>query len=177
MTTRARRGRPARGRAPKRKAVWIDTFVSGAAANGAQIDFNLLTALGANDIPGLTLTRTIVDLSCGAATGGGANGRMRVDVGIGVIQAEAQAANVFADPQTALDFPLRGWVLRKHWIVTDSVDSFDRDFQRMELDLKSRRALHTADSELFLIANNAFESGTGFTIDLQGWIRCLFLMP
>ncbi len=177
MTTRGRPGRRAAGRRPRRKPVWIDTFVSGALANGAQLDIDLLTALGANDIPGLTLTRTIVDLSFLSASPGGSNGTQRVDVGIGIHQIEAAAANVFADPQSALDFPTRGWVFRKHTVVVDSVDSHDHEARTMEFDLASRRVLHTVDSGLNLIIDSLTFGGDAFTVDVQGWIRSLFLLP
>ena len=178
MVTRAKPGRRGQSsRAPKRKTVWLDTFVSVGLSSGGQADLDLLTGLGANDIPGLTLTRTIIDLSFLAQTPGAAAGRMRVDFGIGVTQSEATAANVLPDPQSALDFPTRGWVVRKHKIVTDSIDSFDADALTVEMDLSGRRALHTTDTDLTLIIQNSALLGTTFSVQVQGWVRSLLLMP
>ncbi len=145
--------------------------------NAVQGSTSLLSALGAEDIPGLTLTRTIGHLMMTPVNPGAVNGGQRVTYGIGVVQSEALAAGAIADPDAATDFPLRGWVYRDMEFILDSVDSYDHPALHVRFDIKSQRKLHTQDSELMLVHESTNAFGTGFNARLDGWIRCLFKQP
>jgi len=177
MTTRGRRRRVAGGRRASRNTNWVDSTVNLETANGTQDTRSLLSGLGAEDVPGLTLVRTIIHLAFAPLAPGVASGAMRLDWGIGLVQGEALAAGIVADPFAETDFPLRGWIVRDFAPVVDSIDSYDHPYVEINMDLKSQRKLHTQDSEVVLILEANDLSGTFFTVQTVGWIRMLYKQP
>ncbi len=122
------------------------------------------------------MIRTIIHLWVGVLAPGVANGAMRLDWGIGMVQGEALAAGIVADPFAETDFPLRGWVVRDVLGIHDSIDAYDHPFVEIKLDLKSSRKLHNQDSEVMLVLDANDLLGTPFTILTFGYIRCLYKM-
>ncbi len=180
MPIRGRRSTGGRGRrsgSARRQSQWVDTNVSAQIGSGARLDATLLGGLGAQDIPGLTVVRTIGTLWFLSTVPGGSNGANRLDLGVGLVQGEALAAGVTADPETASDFPLRGWVHRDSIIVVEAIDSNDPAAVGMRWDARVSRKLLTQDSEFMVTFTNTNVQGTALTVDVEGWIRCLFLMP
>ena len=176
MTTRGRRSLRGSGRAAKRSTNWVDSQINQTTANATQDTQSLLSGLGPEDIPGITLTRTIIHLWVGAILPGVASGAMRLDWGIGVVQGEALAAGIVADPFSESDFPNRGWVVRDVIGVHDSIDTFDHRFMEIQMDIHSQRKLYSQDAEVMLVLDANDLLGTPFTVLTFGYIRCLYKM-
>ena len=91
-----------RRRAARRRSVWLDTLVdTNVADSGADI-VDLMGSWDRDDARGLTLARTILELSLIASTAGAADGKQVVDLAIGVVSREAFAAGVVPDPNVPL---------------------------------------------------------------------------
>ena len=106
----------------------------------------------------------------------GAVGQQAVDFGIGVVEQDALAAGALPDLNFPDDSPIRGWVFRKRIMLQDHTTvGVVPSMHRFELDLKSKRLI--GDSELVLIIDNNSARGTAFSVETEGLIRCLYLMP
>jgi len=166
-----------RSRVARRSTQWVDVHISTSIASGVGNLSTLLGQLEDEEVPGLTLVRTIVHLYFLPAFPGTVNGSQLISLGIGVVQIEALAAGAVADPNTATDFPLRNWVFRDQILVQNSLDSLDTPAKELRLELASQRKMYTVDSDLVLsMFNSAFE-GSPFVVDVVGLIRQLFKKP
>ena len=154
-----------------RRTAWVDTIVDENAATAGQATKSLLGILGQVDTRGTTLIRTIVSLGLWSNTTAGAWGVQRCDIGIGITSQEAFSAGAFPDPKAATDEPPRGWVYRTSKLVTQNGVGTQIVFEVMA-DIRGARKIE--NGELFLIMDNTAESGTTFTVNLQGLVRILY---
>ena len=180
MVTQRRGAPPGRSRgrsSSRRKTQWQDTLISVTLVEAAQAGITLLGDLASVDTQGMTLTRLLIRLTVQqvVSTVGTANETSLYDMGIGVIEQDAFAAAVFPDPVSQDDSTPRGWVYRVRLALTDvaAVPSWDPQF--IQEDLKGQRTI--GNGELVLIHNNNASIGDGFTMHINGIVRCLFLLP
>ena len=180
MTTRQRSRTSSRGRGrgfrSGRKTQWVDSLFDFTIANAGQDVRSLLSTLIGNDTQGMTLVRTIIELSLGPINWTGAFGTQALDMGIGMSAQEAFLAGTLPDPSTSTEFPQNGWVIRtrKGCLNPGSV-SAGYELQKIQMDLRSQRRID--DGELYMIMDNFPGLGTAFSIQVTGIVRCLFKLP
>ena len=158
----------------RRATRWIDTSIDTPVTAGTPQNLTLLGALGADDIPGLTLTRLLVHLTMFANASPTAFGAVEMGVGIGLATGDAFAAAALPDVETDTDFPIRGWVLRDSLVLPYEVDS--TEYREMRLDLRAQRKLDE-QTELFIQFRNETMVGTALVCRMTGLVRALMKMP
>ncbi len=156
-----------------RQSFWDDTLLNTDVASGAQVG-TLLTATPGGQSEGFTLVRTIITLSFTPSTVLANDGAQAVDLGIGLITKEAQAAGVFPDSNTNTEQPMGDWVWRTREVLTGDNSVMLRRI-RVHANIKAGRKL--AAGVFVLVANNSPLVGTAFTAKVVGVIRMLILRP
>jgi len=157
---------------------WIDSLVGISVASGAQGQVDLTVTLEDNERRGLTLTRTLLHLWFSdndvVET---AVGHQGVDYAGAIIDADALAANVFPDPESATDFPPTPWTFRDRVHVRSSTLALlaGNIFPDVHMDLRSQRKL--GNGRHVLIITNTAVTGVAFTVRVRGIIRQGFLLP
>jgi len=157
--------------------LWIDTIINQAVAEGATTPLSLMTGVSSLDtrMSQMTLLRTIVGIDIAYTVHDSGEGSQVVSLGLGIASQEAFAASILADPQTATDFPARGWIWRARYRVygfaADQAAVFNR---RIDLDLRAKRKLENGESFINM-ANNAQE-GVASAVSITGVIRQLWLV-
>ncbi len=125
---------------------------------------------------GWKLLRTIIQLKLMPTSPVTVNAQMVYSMGIGVIEDDAFAAGTFPEPGASLDFPSRGWVWRDNVLVKDSTSSADPIHEiNVKEDIRTQRLL--GEGILVMIFNNDTFSGTSFSVDCGGFVRCLYQLP
>ena len=157
-----------------RRTRWTDALISFTVATGLQGQQTLFPGIGPDDLRDGTIVRTIGLLDIYSLTIGGAQGVQGVDMALGVISQEAIGASVFPDPNSAADYPVRGWLYRHRCLVNQS-NAEGAPVTRCVWDVRSQRKLDTGS--YYMIANNTAQNGTSFTVHLFGLVRTLVLMP
>ena len=141
-----------------------------ALGSGTGANFTMFNAIshGAQRILGSTITRNIIDVRLRASA---VAQLVVVHWGIVVMNADARAAGAFPDPEDVSD--RADWLVRGklHTIQASLSDSSQWD--RMSLDLRAQRRLHSEEDELQLIW---FASG-GFTAEFAAYIHTLIKLP
>ena len=161
-------------RGPRRSTRWIDTLVSEAVPNNAVDNQTLLGALGSDDIPGLTIIRTLVRLTIVPETDPNVLSSMRVIVGAGIITGDAFAAGALPDVNIDTDYPINGWMF-KEVAVLQSSPGIERPSEIVG-DYRSQRKL-SAQTECFLSIRNDTVVGSAQTIRIIGLVRMLVKLP
>jgi len=154
-----------------RRTDWIDTRVDETSVSGSQSITSLLPGITPADARGMTLIRMIVKFGLYSNTTAGSWGVQRVDMGIGVASQEAFSASALPDPATASDKPARGWIYRTQQLVSQNGVNHNI-FVDVAADIRSARKIE--NGELYLIWDNSPETGTTFTVNVHGLVRCLF---
>ena len=165
---RAYRG-GSRSRGPRRASEWEDTQINETV--DADQQFSNLTTSMADDLKkGLTLVRTIIDLTVAQTVAGtGANMAM----GIYLAGTDAISALVFADPASSGEQP--GWVWRKNVSSVTSLANDASQFVHVFADLKAKRRFPGEDYDMVLVLDGLGSAGSPINID--GMIRQLWLKP
>ena len=160
----------------KRGTQWFDTNVNLQATDGVQsTPLTLLPAdVNARDVPGLTIIRTLVDLSIHPVVPVSVFGGQRVLLGAGIVTADAFLANALPDLNAPSDEPIRGWMFKNARHSFQSENSFQ--FATMHADIHSQRKLDL-DTEVFFTIFNQAVTGTSFTVEVNGLIRLLVKLP
>jgi len=173
-TSNRRRGVRHGGRGSRRQPLWIDTIISESTLNlGIDME-DLMETPSQFDKFGLTLIRTLVDLTIQPESLFGAVGVQALDFGIALLEQDAFAANAVPDLNFEDDSPGRGWVVRKRTMLQDHTTAGAVPTQRhILLDLKSKRKIGDMELVTMILSNSAL--GTPFTVNTQGLVRCLFL--
>ncbi len=159
-------------RGPRRKTTWEDTIFADSIASGAQADASLLDNILTVD-QGLTLVRTIIDLTIVPSASPTGFGAQAVDFAIGLTSQEAFAAGVLPDPNAEAEQPVTPWVYRTRVGIVQDLD-VPRPV-RIQADIRGQRLIH--GGELFWIIDNNILLGTAFSIHVAGLIRTLFKLP
>ncbi len=176
MTT-SRRSRPSRGRrsGSRRKPFWIDTLVSDGTASGTQDTQDLMATPSQFDKHGLTLVRTILDISVFPEVLFTVVGTQSASFGLALIEQDAFAGLALPDLNFADDTPGRGWIYRTRVTVADhtTAGAISPTHHRIFADVRGKRII--GDMELIAIFNNDPTLGTAFTVRFNGAIRQVFL--
>ena len=170
--TQQRGGRVRRG--PVRGTRWIDTLDGRTINDGSTASFTLLGSLGADDIPGLTITRTLLRVVATTLTSPGAFGRQRVIIGGGVITGDGFAAAAFPDLTTDTDYPIRGWLFKMHDVLTLEADSVEK--LMIVADIGAFRKLDE-QTECFMSITSGSVAGTAISLRVDTLVRMLVKLP
>ena len=155
---------------PKRGTRWIDTIVAQVLTAGTAVNVSLLGSLGADDIPGLTVIRTIVRLYLAPNTTPSGFGGTRLLVGAGVATGDAFSAGALPDLDISTDFPVRGWTFKTVGVAMYDTDHISNTL--IEGDFRSMRKLDE-QTEYFLQMLTNTAVGISLAQACNGLIRVL----
>ena len=172
--------RRSRGRAPagqRRMTAWDDEFINFDMASGAQANTLLVQNVADPEKRGCTLIRTMVKMTYYPSNPGAVSGQMSIFVGIGLASDDAFTAGALADPNSAADFPMTGWVYRDRHLVIDETLGGGGPGRPLTVDqdIHSQRRLDRGS--LVMTFNNDFNEGVAFNVRCIGLIRCLYKLP
>ena len=163
------------GKGPVRGTRWIDTLDNRALGSGGTQIITLLGGLGLDDIPGLTVVRTLVKIIAYPDADPTAFGVQRLMAGAGLVTGDAFAAGAVPDVVSDAEEPVRGWIFKEMEIIysdngTTMVPAVIKgDFRSMrKLDL---------DTEVFLQLTNTSIISTAFALRIDTLIRMLVKLP
>ena len=159
----------------RRKTRWLDTLVDFSLASGVQGIDSLLDVIAVNEESGLTVIRTLVQLTAIGDSDPTEGGVQRVTVAGAIITADAFTAGAVPDLSDINDEPVNGWM----WMLTTGVPQIlNLDVHPRDLmgDFRSQRKL-TNDTELYISALSDNVSGDSFTVAVVGRIRTLVKLP
>ena len=167
MTTqkRARRSgfRPQGGSSARRSGEWYDFNLSATLTSGASTIAVLMTGLADDEKSGMTVVRTVIDLTLWPLT---TIVRTTVSLGMVMITTDAVAAGAAPDPSDTLDNP--GWMWRGQRVLrTSNVNDSPRNGHIL-LDLRGKRKFNGPDMDLVMIVEN---SASGISADIDGLVR------
>ena len=160
--------------AAKRAARWIDALIAIVVASGAQNTQTLFPGISPDELRNGTIIRTVANLFMGSTQVAGAWGWGHCDIGLGVISQEAIGASVYPDPNSASDYPTRGWTFRERCGVAQNGVGTPI-LTPCRFDVSSQRRLDTG--AYYLIVNHVVTLGTSFSVNVEGSVRTLVLMP
>ena len=143
-------------------------------ASGSQGILQMILTLTADENRGATITRLIAEFALSSTTVAGAWGKQLVDLGLAMIERDAFSAAAVPDPDVSTDEPGRGWLYRTRCVVAQNGTGAPVLFP-CKFDIRSQRKLDSA--VLVLIINNTASTGTNFTVEVQGILRTLILLP
>ena len=151
---------------------WEDTMIDiNSLADVAQIAAALDGGIPADEVKGLTAVRIIMRLSVQAVT---ASTSGLVSMGIYLVEGDAAAAAVFAEPQDTSDDA--GWMYRNArqlWARDNgAVSTNGNGVIWFREDLHAMRKYPGEDYTLRLIVNN--HNAAGAVINVDGMVRTLF---
>ena len=98
----------------KRGTSWLDTNINVQITDGAQAAPVALlpSSMEVRDVPGLTIVRTLVDLSIHPVVPASVFGGMRVFLGAGIVTTDAFLANALPELDAPSEEPIRGWLFK-----------------------------------------------------------------
>ena len=158
-----------------RQLVWHDQLFDETLANNAQKGFDMTPALAVNERLGCTITRIIGTIYCSLGVTIAGDAVQVIDVGIGVIERDAQAANAFPDPDTEADQPGRGWMYRARELCFQETGVPFVSHAVFRFDIRAQRRLDRG--MLMLIIDNNSTEGTPQSVVLRGLTRSLCRLP
>ena len=154
-----------------RRREWQDFKISEVGGDATQDSVQLE---GSGEPKGKTLVRMIIGLDVmpdGVVFG--ATNSMNVSMGIGMMSEEAIASLQFPDPNVAGDNPVTGWLWRWRGTVINGADATG-SMRRIDVDLRSQRKLMYGRPILVIDYN--LNGGIDFSVEVQGMLRCLYLL-
>ena len=164
--------------AARRGTRWIDTSLTGTLVSTGVVNLSLLAGLGLDDIPGLTVIRTLVSIDFLPAASPVGFGQQLIFVGAGVATGDAFSANALPDLITVSEEPVRGWTFKTTGVVgtTTTEEAFGHVFS-LRGDYRAMRKLDL-DTEYFIQMHNAVLAGPSpFTVQFGGLVRTLVKLP
>jgi len=164
-----------RGRSARRHSRWLETHFDEALTNLNTSETSLMVDLGDEDIAGLTIIRTLIDLTVGRNVVGSTFGAQEVFIGMGVVQLDAFIAGSVPDVQTEGDRPVLPWMLRASQTIHQGAENTIP--LRFEYDLRGARKLATGGALAFLALRSELVVGTSFVARINGWVRMLVKLP
>jgi len=159
-----------------RQTDWDDTLVSLDIPSGGQKSQALTVSTQADihSSRGMTVVRTILELSLMSQSVAGAWGTQTVDLAIGIASLEAFAAEVLPDPNVQTEKPPRGWMWRHRTVLSQNGTGtpITVDISR---DIHGMRVVQ--NGVVYLIVNTMPIDGTAFSSRVVGLIRLLVKLP
>ena len=159
---------------PARQTDWVDTLVGFNLATGTQDNTRIDGGSTQVVLRGVTIIRTILNLSVISLSIAGAYGVQAMNFGIGISSREAFNAGVFPDPEIATDKPSRGWLWRHHLLASQN-GTGTPIVSVVHADIRGARKIE--DGIVYLIVANTPVIGTTFTASVQGIVRQLVKLP
>ena len=158
-----------------RQLVWHDNLVDQTVSNGGQVAVDMIPGLSEDDRVGCTITRLIgvvffhTQLTLTSET------VQVIDLGIGVMSADAFAAGAMPDPDQEGDQPSRGWLYRSREVVW-----YEAGQNRMlpgvfRFDVRAQRKLDRGTLVMVVDSNNT--EGSVATVLMRGLTRTLCRLP
>jgi len=158
---------------------WVDRNY-GVTLSGSPVLIDLLSSVVA-DFPNKTVERLIIRLFSNpdsfTTTTSGVN---RIDLGIGVVTADAFAVGITAvpDPRVVTDFPARGWLWKGVMFLSKSnaggTESESYHYNDLlEADLRAMRKVDRG--VLMMIAAQTAIQGSEVPLNIDGLVRTLLL--
>ena len=162
----------------RRARRWTDKLFDANMSVGTTMKVDLSVEFTANETAGLTLVRTIMCYTLRPNNPGAVSGHQTVDIGIGVFEAEAFAADVLPDVDSEADYPRGGWLYRCRHDVQDELTATGV-VPRLEVnkDIRAQRRMGGPDIALGFLGENSNGEGTSFSCRLVGIVRTLWLLP
>ena len=178
MTTRRQTARRPGVTALRRARRWTDVLLNLSTGSGTGDTQDLGTEFTSNELAGMTVVRTIMCYMMRPNNPGGVSGNQIMDIGIGLFEAEAFAADVLPDVQTSGDYPRGGWLYRCRHNVQGTTDANGTmSYAEVNKDIRAQRRVGGPDAILGLVIFNSVGEGTAFTVQTVGLVRTLWLMP
>ena len=160
-----------------RRRQWIDTIMTHTVVPGnTSLTVVLTEGIPDNDVKGMTLVRTLIQLSLIPADLLDDTGVQRLAIGIGLAGQEAIATSgtAVAFPGVEDEFPSSGWLYRTmHAVLADATPGFSTPV--IDKDIRAQRKIMYGAP--FIRFTNLDEQGTPFSVSIIGIIRCLYLLP
>ncbi len=156
-----------------RSSYWDDSLINLNPVSGGQANA-LLSATPGGISEGFTVVRCIVTLYAAHFSTPLNDGGQYLDLGVGLVTKEAEAARVFPDPNTNTEALIGDWMWRSRVLVLQDAATMLRPM-RIGGDFRSGRKL--ASGVLVLVVNNTPTIGTAFTVKVGGAVRMLILRP
>ncbi len=159
------------------KTFWSDTLLKDDVAITNFATRSLLSDMDKSEqrVSRITLLRTIVGFDVAASVHDSGEGSSTMDIGIGIASQEAFAAGNLPDPNTATDYPLRGWVFRARGRVFHFASTSPQVFTwRVDRDIRSRRVLD--NGEPYIKFQHTLNEGAQGVLRITGLVRCLWLV-
>jgi len=159
------------------KTFWSDTMVSKDIAVSSQQHFGLIEQFTKDQLRmgQVTLLRTIIGMDCAAVIHDSGEGSSTLSIGIGVASQEAFLAGTLPDPNTANDFPPKGWIFRARGRVFAFPAGAPQVYSwRIDRDIRARRVLD--NGEPYMILTNDVNESSSVVLRVTGLVRCLWLV-
>jgi len=159
------------------KTFWSDTLVSSDVMVSSQQHLGLIDQFTKDQLRmgQVTLLRTIIGIDCAALVHDSNEGSSTLSMGIGVASQEAFLAGTLPDPNTASDFPTKGWIFRARGRVFGFAADAPAVYSwRIDRDIRARRILD--NGEPYIIFTNDLNEGGTVALRITGLVRCLWLV-
>ena len=144
---------------------WFDTLINETTGTAEQDSQSLTSGIADDEKKGMTLVRTIIDLTCllsAAGTGG------VISMGLYLIQADALAALALPDVDISSE---KGWIWRTTRVISSTNVNDISMNSRFIYDLKGNRKLPSEDHDIIFV----MDAGTlSADVNTDGLIRLLF---
>jgi len=164
----------------KRGTSWFDTNIDVQVAAGGTTSaaIALLPAdVLKRDVPGLTITRTLVELDIHPVVPEVVAGGQHILLGAGIVVIDAFAAGSLPSLASPSEEPTRGWIFKNSRYVFDTEGGYHPyEGNLLFLDIHSQRKLDL-DIEVYFQARNTDMTGVAFSIEITGLIRMLVKLP
>jgi len=154
---------------------WIDSLINSDVTDGGQVVLSLagLTSESVIRQDALTLTRTIIGLTCAYTVHDAGEGSQGIFLGTGICSQQAFAGGATSHASVMVEFPTRGWVWRAGYRVFGFAADQPAVFaQRIDVDLRGQRKLENGVS--FLHMDNIAIEGVGASVRVLGLVRQLW---
>ena len=156
-----------------RTPYWQDTLLATVVTTASNVIKDFTPEFDKVATRGLTVVRTIIDISMAPAPPGAVTGTQQVSIGIGVASQEAFAGGVVPDPNVGSERPPRGWIFRTKCMVVDMPEGIPTIVKCVG-DFRGKRKVD--DGQLFIKIDNDGFQATAFDINVIGIVRTLLLL-
>jgi len=159
-----------------RSTVWVDNVLEATVVASQRTDVNLLTALDAFDVVGMTLIRLIYRIQFYPVSPFIVDTIQGIHMGIGVVDNTAFIAGgaSLPDPGVSAEAPSRGWVVRDQDLTVSTVaDGGTTKIGELRGDIRAMRKFYQ-NATLWLAMRSDTEVGTAQTVNVFAIIRALF---
>ena len=158
----------------RRSTRWVDQIITTTRVTGGVTGgIDLLSDVSVEVRPGLTIVRTLVDITALPTQAPASFGTNLCLVAGGVISEDAFGAVALPDLNDDEDYPLTGWTFKVPLVLGSNPTEEEFGLTaRIQGDFRSMRKLGI-DSVYTLFTNNIVLDGVGVTVRFAGLVRTL----